>query len=231
MELKALNYDTWVFAERFVNTWLPAGLVGGLLLFTGGLLAYFHKGRARPWGIGAAILGLLTVGVSFIFLYQPSTQAYMKDFGHVTPRARVEDPTFFGYQATSGALTGIYAMVRNDDDMRQLPMYSRHAVTQKVRYAGDADGSYYFYVGDIYSPINYIGPVEKRNVAAPYLRGYRYTLKDDQYKTIGFINPVNATTMALVIPNSLKHRPPTNDVLQNAKRLAKLDTGWTTEEK
>ncbi|MFT9039579.1 hypothetical protein [Schleiferilactobacillus harbinensis] len=226
-----MDYNAWVFAERFVNTWFPLALVGGLLLFTGGLLAYFHKGRARPWGMGASVLGLVAVGIAFIVLYQPATQSYMKEFSHVTPRARVEDPTFFGYQATSGALTGIYTLVRNDDDMKQLPMYHREPVTQKVRYAGDADGSYYFYIGEIVSPVNYIGLVEKRDVTAPYLRGYRYTLKDERYKSIGFINPPNTTTMALVIPKTLKHRAPSADVLQTAKRLTKLSTGWTTEEK
>ncbi|ERL65472.1 hypothetical protein [Schleiferilactobacillus shenzhenensis] len=226
-----MTYDTWVFAERFVNTWLPVGLVGGLLLLTGGLLAYFHKGRARRWGAGAAGIGVVMLAVFMIITYQPTTQTYMKEFGHVTPRIRVEEPTFFGYTATSTQLTGIYSKVRNDDDMKQLPMYTRTAYTQKVRYAGDANGSYYFYLGSLVAPINYMGPVEERDVAQPYLRGYRYTLKDPQYKRIGFINPENATTIALVVPKTLKHRAPSADVLGNNKRLARVDSGWTTEEK
>lgn len=226
-----MDFNQWVFIERFINTALPVILVSGLIVFTIGalLLGPRYKERRR-WGIGMMVISAVGLAAAVIFMFTPSTRHYMKEFSHVTPRVRVERPSFFGYTPESERIVGAYSVVQNDQDMKQLTMYSRQPVRETVRLVGYADGSYYFYVGQNVTPVNYSGPVTKKQVTAPYLTGYRYTLNDRRYRQIGFITPDRYSTLALVVPTNWKAKTPSNDVLENAKRLVRLGTKWTTEE-
>lgn len=223
-----MTFSEWQRMEFISAKLIPVVIVIAAIL----LLALAIVGTAiHPGKIKNRLLLGMTAGVVVAaglwgagYLY---IKPYLKLNELVTARVRTAHAELFGLVAESSNDVSTMAGYNDYPDLDRLPMYDRHTVTKQVSFKGTADNTEYFTMFDrLYS---YMGKIKYTTGSHAYLEGYRYTLNDDRYRKLGFIDPTKISTVALVIPETQKKQIMH---LSNGAKVYYLQTSgfqWTTE--
>lgn len=223
-----MTFPEWQRMEFISAKLIPIAIVlAAILLLALTIVATaIHPGKIKNrllLGMTAGVvvvLGLWGAGYRYI-------KPYLKLNELVTARVRTAHSELFGLVAESSSDVSTMAGYNDYPDLDRLPMYDRHTVTKRVSFNGTADNTEYFTMFDrLYS---YMGKVKYTNGTHAYLEGYRYTLNDDRYRKLGFIDPTKISTVALFIPKAQKKQ--VMHLSNGAKVYYLLNSGfqWTTE--
>lgn len=197
-----MSVEFWTNAERFYETGiviLSAVLVLILAVMIVAATSAKKENRAKIV-ILLLLMAVILGGAGYVGhrYYQP----YLAQAGYVNPLMRDRTPSFKGYNDYGRTELITYAQFNDLESLRQLDIYQEEEVTESVIYLGKGEYFHYFEHAD--------GRLSKRLQAVRFSEevnqtqfvGSLFTLKDEEFKEIGFVDPEHVMFREIVIPAS-----------------------------
>lgn len=216
-------YTNWIEAERFYTFIMPIIVMIFLILTSLYVMAFTHLKK------GTVIRKVLHGGY---FLFVAGSVGYFVN-GHMTYDYWVEqneyinpgirDVTYFlGWRNEEEPETvSMHREATADwmfEDLKELDMYESEIISEPFNftYLGSESDTYYFSFGEEDDYVFRIRGEVKWNDRTNEIKGWNFSLKDEQFETIGFQNKFNYTFQSLSITEEQKEleRDNTETVIQ-----------------
>ncbi len=197
-----MSVEFWTNAERFYATGITIlSIVIVIILIALVIAATSAKKENRlkiVIGLFISVMVIGVVGYTGHLYYQP----YIVQARHINPLVRDRTPRFSGYNYYGRTELITYSQFNDLESLRELDIYEEEEAAESVVYLGQGDYFHYFEHDD--------GRVTKRLQAVRFSEeadetqfiGSFFTLKDEAFKEIGFVNPEHVMFREIVIPAS-----------------------------
>ena len=197
-----MSVEFWKNAERFYESGiviLSVIIVIILAIIVVAATSAKKENRVKiVMGLLISAVALGVIGYVGHLRYQP----YIAQAGYVNALMRDRTPSFRGYNYYGRTELITYSQFNDLESLRELDIYEEKEATEPVVYLGQGDYFHYFEHED--------GRLTKRLQAVRFSEeadqaqfvGSLFTLKDDGFKDIGFVNPEHIMFREIVIPAS-----------------------------
>lgn len=197
-----MSVEFWKNAERFYASGITILSIIIMIIFIALIIAATSTKKENRLkiviGLLISAMVLAVCGYAGHLYYQP----YIIQAGHINPLVRDRTPSFGGYNYYGRTELITYSQFNDLESLRELDIYEEEEATESVVYLGQGDYFHYFEHDD--------GRVTKRLQAVRFSEevnqtqfvGSLFTLKDEGFKEIGFVNPEHVMFREILIPIS-----------------------------
>lgn len=197
-----MTVEFWTNAERFYATGMTILSIIIMIIFITMIIAATSAKKENRLKIVIGVLILAVVLGVGGYVGHRYYQPYIVQARYVNPLMRDRTPSFSGYNYYGRTELITYAQFNDLESLRELDIYEEEEAVESVVYLGEGDYFHYFEHGD--------GRVTKRLQAVRFSEevnqtqfvGSLFTLKDEGFKEIGFVNPEHVMFREILIPIS-----------------------------
>lgn len=191
-----MSLSFWVQAEVFYETVL---IILSIIVLTLIIMAIFSwtsrnkkvKSSQQPKNklfLGFILASVVTGAIAMVghLYYRP----YLDEVNLINPLTRDRERETFGYRPYSTNELNYYRNLNNIDSLRQSSLYKESKHTKSVEYLGSENTLHYFTNDrDELYRLSQINIEYVNDINQAQLVGSTFSLVDDDYKNIGFMNP------------------------------------------
>lgn len=197
-----MSVEFWTNAERFYEFGIV--ILSAIIVVIFGIMIVAVTSAKKENRV-KIVIGLLISAIALGmvgYLGHRHYQPYAAQAGYVNPLVRDRVPSFSGYNYYGRTELITYAQFNDLESLRELDIYEEEEAAESVVYLGQGDYFHYFEHGD--------GRVTKRlqdvrfseEVSHTQFVGSIFTLKNEEFLKIGFVNPEHVMFREILIPTS-----------------------------
>lgn len=217
-----MTVEFWRNAEVFYELWSVVLSVVVILMIIALLFIFTYAQKENRLKSVFTVIVLASAAGLIGLWGHNEYYPYLEQVIFTNALIRDREPKFHTYTPYNKTEISAYTQLNHIDALRNMVLYEEEQMVEPLIYLGQGEHTHYFERsnGDRFRQNRQIQFTESAEQAQ--LVGSRFTLKDEQFKEIGFMNPENTMFAYIAIPLSEEGKTYTPEDEREFKRAEKV---------